>query len=86
MVIILAECEEYSCVCRQCICLTKFLQVFFSFHMQKINAQKINARQLTRTFKKVTCIMTCEGENHTSIDTLEIELTHITRQLEYYKL
>ena len=28
----------------------------------------------------------CEEKNHTSIDTLEIETTCITRQLEYYKL
>ena len=31
--------------------------------------------------------MTCEErKKHMSIDTLEIEMTHITRQLKYYKL
>ena len=30
--------------------------------------------------------MSCEGKIHTSIDILEIEMTCITRQLEYYKL
>ena len=30
--------------------------------------------------------MTSEEEKHTSIDTLEIEMTCITRQLEYFKL
>ena len=30
--------------------------------------------------------MTCEEKKHMSIDTLEIEMTRITRQLEFYKL
>ena len=68
----------------QCICLAKFLQVF-SFDTQKLG-QKINARQLTRTFWKLTRTVTCEGKKHMSIDTLEIQMTRITRQLEYYKL
>ena len=30
--------------------------------------------------------MTCDDEKHTSIDTLEIEMTRITRQLKYCKV
>ena len=30
--------------------------------------------------------MTCEEQKHTLIDTLEIEMTRIIRQLKYYKL
>ena len=58
---------------------------FFPFDMQKL-AQKINARQLTRTLKKLTCTVTYEEKHLTSIDTLEIQLTRFTRQLEYCKL
>ena len=58
---------------------------FFSIATQKL-AQKINARQLTRTFQKLTRTVTCEEKKHMSIDTLEIQMTRITRQLEYYKL
>ena len=43
---------------KQCICLTKFLQVFLFWHA--IFAQKMNARQLTRTFEKSTRIVSCE--------------------------
>ena len=35
---------------------------------------------------KLTRTVICEGKKHTSFDTLEIELTCITRQLKYYKL
>ena len=58
---------------------------FSSFDMQKF-AQKINARQLTRTFRSWHVLRLVKKNKHISIDTLEIDVTRITRQLEYYKL
>ena len=53
---------------------------FLIFDTQKF-AQNWNAHQLTRTIQNLTCSATCEENNHTSIDTTQIEMTRTTRHV-----
>ena len=68
----------------QCVCLTKFLQVFHFCHAKTCTKNKCTS--IDTHFFKLTRTVTCEEQKHTSLDTLEIEMTCIIRQFEYYKL
>jgi hypothetical protein len=60
----------------QCICLTKFLQVF-SFGTQEL-AQKKKCTSIDTHVLEIDTYYDLCRKNHTSIDTLEIEMTCIT--------
>ena len=53
---------------------------FLIFDTQKL-AKKETTHQLTRTTWIWTCTVTCEEKNHTSIDTLKIEMARTTRHV-----
>ena len=67
----------------QCVCLTKFLQAFHFRHTKWKKKKKVNWHAQFRSWHVLWLVKKIK---HTSIDTLEIEMTHITRQLKYYKL
>ena len=72
---------------QQCVCLTKFLQVSHFWHAKtctKYNwKMHVNWHAQLRSWHLLWLV---ENINHTSIDTLETEMTCITRQLKFYKL
>ena len=69
----------------QCICLIKFLQVFL-FRHAKTCTKNICTSINTHILEVDTYYALWREKKHMSIDTLEIEMTCITRQFEYYKL
>ena len=68
---------------RQCVFLTKFLQVFDIGHAKTCTYKKKVACQSTRTISNLTCNVRLvkEKKHHTSIGTSRIEMTRITEHV-----
>ena len=68
-----------------CVCLTKFLQVFHFWHA-KTRTHKDKRMSIDTHNLEVDTYCDFWRKKHTSINTLEIEMTSNTRQLKRHKL